>query len=570
MSYSLGRAPAISGRRQDPLGKLVVVLAVIALALLLLPIAGLVLSSLFSDDTAAFGLGNYQSIIGSRKFVTVITNTAILAFGSLAVMFLVAIPLAWLYARTDFRWRGAILIAATSQIAIPGFLVALGYIFLLNPSNGLVNLWWREVGGQGSLINVYSMPWIILLQGLTMVGPAFYFLAPALSNVDGAMEEAASAHGVSKFDALFRILLPMTAPALISTALFFLVISVETFDYAGMLGMPARIDVVATWIYQFTQSSMTLPQYGHASAIGTMTAAILLALILVQMLVFKRGTEAGTIGGRAKVASVRLGKGAQLAAFTGFAIYAFMGIGLPFLMLVWTALLPVPQPPSLEALSQLSLTGFGAQFWAELANVGGTTLFITLFVPTCVLLFTIAMSWVAMRTPTLGRTINLVTVVSLAVPSIVIAVVFNIGGLAVHRYVPLFGTVWLLVIAIGTRYVATAHRITENAFRQLNPEMAEYARTAGVTSGRTLFSIAIPAARTGLIFAWFWVALLTLRELPITLIMSNYDLQTLASRIFLYNSSGQTQQSAALSVALFAIVTVFLAGFLYLTRRPRA
>jgi len=315
---------------------------------------------------------------------------------------------------------------------------------------------------------------------------------------------------------------------------------------------------------------MTLPQYGHASAIGTMTAAVLLALILVQILVFKRSADAGTIGGRARVASVRLGKGAQLAAMTGFSIYGFLGIVLPFLMLVWTALLPVPQPPSLKAVSQLSPAGFGPQFWTELANVGGTTLFITVFVPTCVLLFTIAMSWVSKRMPALGRTIDLVTVVSLAVPSIVIAVVFNIGGLAVHRYVPIFGTVWLLAIAIGSRYVATAHRITDNAFRQLNPEMAEYARTAGVTSGRTLFSIAVPAARTGLIFAWFWVALLTLRELPITLIMSNYDLQTLASRIFLYNSSGQTQQSAALSVALFAVVTVFLAGLLYLTRRPRA
>jgi iron(III) transport system permease protein len=570
MSHSTALAHALSGRRQDPLGKIAGLLAVIAVALLLLPIAGLVLSSLVSDETKAFGLDNYQSIIGSRKFITVITNTAILAFGSLAVMFLIAIPLAWLYARTDFRWRGAILIAATSQIAIPGFLVALGYIFLLNPSNGLVNLWWREAGGQGSLINVYSMGWIIVLQGLTMVGPAFYFLAPALSSVDGAMEEAASAHGVSKVQALFKILLPMTAPALISTALFFLVISVETFDYAGMLGMPARIDVVATWIYQYTQSSMTLPQYGHASAIGTMTAAVLLALILVQVLVFKRGADAGTIGGRARAASVRLGKGAQLAAMAGFALYGLLGIGLPFLMLVWTALLPVPQPPSLQALSQLSLAGFGQQFWAELANVGGTTLFITIFVPTSVLVFTIAMSWVSIRMPAMGRTINLITIISLAVPSIVIAVVFNIGGLAVHRYLPIFGTVWLLVIAIGTRYVATAHRITENAFRQLNPEMAEYARTAGVTSGRTLFSIAIPAARTGLIFAWFWVALLTLRELPITLIMSNYDLQTLASRIFLYNSSGQTQQSAALSVALFAIVTVFLAGFLFLTRRPGA
>src|SRR5690554_1930626 len=116
-----------------------------------------------------------------------------------------------------------------------------------------------------------------------------------------------------------------------------------------------------------------------------------------------------------------------------------------------------------------------------------------------VLVITIAISRDGMRTSTLGRPINTATLLSLPDPSIVIPVVVDMDGLVVHRYVPLFGTVWLLVIAIGTRYVATAHRITENAFRQLNPEMAEYARTAGVTSGRTLFSIAIPAARTGLI-----------------------------------------------------------------------
>lgn len=558
----------ISGRSRDPLGIVVVVLAVTALVLLLLPLVGLLVSSLISDETKQLDLSNYAAIIGSRKFFTIISNTAILAGGSLVVMFVIAIPLAWLFARTDFHWRGAVLVAATGQIAIPGFLVALGYIFLLSPSNGLVNLWWRDATGGGALVNIYSMPWIIFLQGLTMVGPAFYFLAPAFANVDGAIEEAASVHGVSKFDTLVRILLPMTAPALVSTALFFLVISVETFDYAGMLGMPARIDVVATWIYQFTQSSMTVPQYGHASAVGTMTAAVLLALILVQMLVLKRATEAGTIGGRARSASVQLGPKGQCFAKAGFLAFAFLGMGLPFLMLLWTALLPVPQPPSLAALANLSLDGFGPQFWAELLGVGGTTLFITLLVPTGVLIMTISMSWWSSGRRSINGIISLVTMLSLAVPSIVVAVVFNLGGLAVHRYVPIFGTVWLLIMAIGTRYVATAHRITDNAFRQLNPEMREYARTAGITGGRTLISIAIPAARTGLVFAWFWVALLTLRELPITLIMSNYDLQTLASRIFLYNSSGQTRQSAALSLALFAIVAVFLVGFLRLTRRP--
>ncbi|WP_029041356.1 ABC transporter permease [Cucumibacter marinus] len=563
-----GPAPTIFAHRRDPIGLAVLILAGIAIVLLLLPIAGLVLSSLTSDETGRFDFSNYAAIVGSRKFLRVIGNTAILAFGSLAVMFVVTIPLAWLFARTDFAWRGGILVAVTSQIAIPGFLVALGYIFLLNPSNGLANLWWREAGGTGSIINIYSMPWIVFLQGLTMVGPAFYFLAPAFSSIDGSIEEAASVHGVGKLNTLTRILLPMSAPALISTGLFFLVISVETFDYAGMLGMPARIDVIATWIYQYTQSSMSVPQYGHASAIGTMTAAVLLMLILLQMLVFARQSDAGTIGGRAKSASVRLGPAGKLLAKAGFVLYAFAGIGLPFLMLVWTALLPVPQPPSLKALQDVSLEGFGPQFWAELQNVGGTTLFIALVVPSGVLVLTVAMAWMSGRVKALGWMTELVTVVSLAVPSIVVAVVFNLAGLAIHRHLPVYGTVWLLIMAIGVRYVATAHRITENAFRQLNPEMAEYARTAGVTSGRTLFGIIIPSIRTGLIFAWFWVALLTLRELPITLIMSNYDLQTLASRIFLYNSSGQTRQSAALSLALFAIVAVFLAGFLRLTRRP--
>lgn len=563
---SLSHAPA---RSRDPLGVATLVLSLIAALLLALTIAGLVAGSLRADEGGGFGLQNYESIISARKFWPVIGNTAILAFGSLAVMFAITIPLAWLFARTDFQWRGALLIAATSQIAVPGFLVALGYIFLLNPSNGLVNLWWRDVtGNAGALANIYSMPWIIFLQGLTMVGPAFYFLAPALSGIDGSVEEAASAHGIGKMRTLLCILLPVVAPALISSGLFFLVISVETFDYAGMLGMPARIDVVATWIYQYTQSSVTVPRYGHASALGTLTALVLLALILLQMLVFKRAADKGTIGGRARVASVRLGRRGQVVAKLGLATYVFAGIALPFFMLLWTSLLPVPQPPSLAALSKLSLDGFGQQFWVELANVGSTTLFLALVVPTLVVMFTISLAWTGARMPRLGQSIDLILVVSLAVPSITIAIVFNIAALAVHRYVPIFGTIGLLILAIGTRYVSTAHRITDNAFRQLNPEMMEYARTAGIPGGTMLRGVAIPTARIGIVFAWFWVALLTLRELPITLILSNYDLQTLSSRIYLFNSSGQTQQSAALSLALFAIVTVFLAGFLYLARRP--
>lgn len=57
-------------------------------------------------------------------------------------MLLVAVPLAWLYTRTDLRGKSVILFLAAAKMAIPGFLVALGYIFMFNPSNGIINTWW--------------------------------------------------------------------------------------------------------------------------------------------------------------------------------------------------------------------------------------------------------------------------------------------------------------------------------------------------------------------------------------------------------------------------------------------
>lgn len=530
----------------------------------------LIAKSLISDSTGSLGFDNYVRVLEARRLETVIWNTAILGFGSVAVMFLIATPLAWLYARTDFHWRGAIMIGATCQLAMPGFLVALGYLFLLNPSNGLINQLWRDItGGTAPLLNIYSMSPIVLLQGLSMVGPAFYFLAPALSHVDGALEEAASVHGLGKWKTSFFILLPITLPTLLSTALFFLVIAVETFDFAGMLGMPARISVVATWIYQFTQASFDAPEYGAASAIGVMTAVALLALMVVQGLVFRRSFGVATLGGRSRSASVSLSRGAQNSAKALFCSFIALGFAVPFAMLVWTALLPVQQPPSWEALASMSLDGFGAQFWEELRNIGGATLVLALVVPTIVVCLTSAMAWTASLNRTAARIIEVAVVSCLAVPSIVIAIMFLVGALNLHAYVPIYGSIVVLILAIGTRYLATAFKITQNAFTQVDPELVQAARSLGVPSGITLAGIMVPMLRSSLIFAWFWVALLTLRELPITLILSTYDLQTLASRIFLYNSSGETQQAAALSLALFAIVGVFLAGFFRFVRFTR-
>lgn len=101
------------------------------------------------------------------------------------------------------------------------------------------------------------------------------------------------------------------------------------------------------------------------------------------------------MGGRARSASVRLGRGAQVAAKILSWLFALLSIALPFATLVWTSLIPVQQPPSRAALARVSLDVFGAQFRAELWNVGGTSVVLAVIVPGPVVCLTSAMAWTA-------------------------------------------------------------------------------------------------------------------------------------------------------------------------------
>jgi len=351
---------------------------------------------------------------------------------------------------------------------------------------------------------------------------------------------------------------------------FFFLVSVEVFDFAGVLGMPARIDVLATWIYQFTQSSTGGPEYGHAAAVGVLTGLPLIGFMVVKDRFTRDADRLATIGGRRRTAVVILGRRNQAVATSALAAFMLVCFVLPVGMLLWTSLLPYPQMPSRQALDALSLDGYGSAFWSELANVGTTTALVVLMVPTLVVALSICLSWVARQSGrVVAHGVDAAVLGSLAVPSIVMAVAFAILALQLHAFVPLYGTLALLVIAIATRYVATANRITGGVLGQIREELLEAGRVGGIAAGRAFVSVVLPLAASGLLFAWFWVALIVLRELPITLILGGNDLQTLASRIFLYNTAGETRQASALSMAHLAVIGAMLVVFLRLTRAQR-
>src|SRR5699024_7151411 len=102
---------------------------------------------------------------------------------------------------------------------------------------------------------------------------------------------------------------------------------------------------------------------------------------------------------------------------------------------------------------------------------------------------------------------------------------------------------------------------------QLHPELEEAASASGIPRGRTFFRIILPSVREGLIFGWFWAAMLTLRELTIVLMLASPENQVLSTRIFFYSTSGDTTTASALGVVQLLFMAVLIAGCFPMLRR---
>ncbi|TDB81367.1 iron ABC transporter permease, partial [Actinomadura sp. KC216] len=515
----------------------------------------------------SLSLDNFRTVLGSAGLPATLLRTLALGLGTVAVMLAVAVPLAWLYTRTDLRGKSVILVLAAMKMAIPGFLVALGYIFMLNPSNGIINSWWSDLTG-GPLTNIYTLKWIIVLQGLDFAGPAFFMLVPTLRVIDVNVEEAAAVHGVPRWRAAVQLLLPVAAPAIAGVSIFFFIAAVEVFDYAGMLGMPARITVLSTLIYQYSQGATGSPEYGNAAAVGLgMALAIGLIMIGYHRAVRRADQMATVTGRRAGREPMRLTRGGRWAGH-GFVFgYALFGVALPVLTLVWASLTPYLRPPSADAVADLSFSAYGDAMY-DLSEVLPTTLLLVAAVPTVAVILAACGSWLVTRTRVPGRRgLDALIMMTLAVPSIVLAVSFLYMGLSVYRWLPLYGTAAFLALAVAARFVATAYRTLHGTMLQVHRELEESAAASGIRRGRTFMSVVLPAVRGGLVYAWFWIALLTVRELTITVILSGDGTDVMSTRIFGYSSAGETGLSAALGVMQLGLIAVLLAAFYRAARR---
>lgn len=534
------------------------VLAIVVAYLVVVPLLILVYSSLKNSGSdlpfqvSGLSLANYIAVFTTSTLFSVILNTLLYVVGTLLVSLILSLVTAYLFVRTDIPGRRILESLTLAPMAIPVTVGAIAWALVANPVNGPLAIIIRQLFGLQ--IDVYTLPGMILVMGLFGVPTMYLMIAPALASIGPEFEEAAATLGTSLWTRLRLIILPLIRPALSSASILLIVVVLEGFAIPALLGLPKQIFVFSSLIQQYLQPPTGAADYGKASTYGIIILAITLALTLIsnhgsrEASRFKVVTGKGYKRARTPLGSWRI----PIAVIVWF--YMVLSVLLPVLALVWTSLSPNNRPISLSGLSTLTLDnyvrfvtgdGMGQILW-NTAQVVLVTATVT----------TALATWIALaasRNSFPGSKLLMEsTTLVLGIPSIVL----GSGVLFLYLFlpVPLYGTVWIIVIALVTRFLPRGARLMQPSIMQIDEGLTEAARVTGATPFTITRTIMLPLLRPALLKTWLWVFAHALGELPIALLLTSSYNKTLVVELWdAFTTSANYPQACALAVVVLII-----------------
>ena len=509
--------------------------AALVAAMMLLPLAYLVLRSLEGGATGAVevltDVDTFATLGRSVLLAALVTGSSVL----------ISVPLAWLTVRTDLPGRRLWAVLAALPLVIPSYVGGFVLVSVLGPRGVLQGV--LEPFGIERLPSIYGLTGAALALILFSYPYVFLTVRGAFRGMDPALEEAAKSLGSGVWTTFFRVTLPQLRPAVVAGALLVALYTLSDFGAVSLL----HYDSFAREIYVQYQSAFDR------------TPAAVLALMLVVLTATILGLESRTRGRlryhRSSAGSVRQAPPVALGlwrwpalAFCGgivsLALIAPVGILIFWLVrgvaageplrLVWGA-----------ALSSVYVSGLAA---------GVATL----------TALPVALLAVRFRGPVTGI-LERLTYLGYALPGIVLALALVFFG---ANYAPaLYGTLGVLILAYVIHFLPQAVGATRTALLQINPSVEEAARGLGRSPARVLASITAPLASSGILAGAALVFLTTMKELPATLLLGPIGFDTLATSIWSATSEAFFARAAAPALVLILVS----AGPMYLlTIRDRA
>lgn len=549
-----------------------IVLGIIIAWLVLPPIWFLIQGSMYTTS-ADFSRGEwtlhyYGRLIDEPKLFASGLNSAIFAVGSSVIALLFGAMLAWVVERTNAAFKALAYLTTIISLGTPFVLYVSAWLFLLGKAGPINDFYRFLTGNTDVLINVYSMTGMILIEGFLWSPLVFLLLSATFRTSNPEYEEAARICGASVWDTIRRITLKLSLPSVLALALLVFIRAIEAFEVPALVGLPGRINVLTTDIF-LDLSDVVPPDFGHASAFSVVLLLVVGVLLAFYNRLSKSADRYHTVTGKGYRARMfDLGRGRHIATAIVL-INFFVILVMPLLALVWASLLPFFQPVRLKGFSLFTLDNYKAvlstDFYLDLL---WNTLFIAAASATAAMAITLIAGWFAARRKRGAWILDQLATMPLIFPGIVLGVA--VMQIYLHVPIPIYGTVWILIIAFVIRYLPYGMRYSYAGMLQIHHELEEAAGVAGATPMTTLRRIIAPLLAPAVLSGWLFIFLLAARVLSLPILLAGPDSQVVAVEMFDLWTNGQGTELAALGLVWTAVMTVIASLFYYTARQSGA
>lgn len=558
-------------RRRGPIGAsgMLALAMVVLLGLLVVPPMLVLVQNSFSLPLAdgshgAFTWSHYDKLLTDPHLYRSAWNSVVFALLSTVIALLMGGLLAWVVERTNAPLRGLAYLTTVISMGMPFILYVLSWIYLFGRAGPFNDIYRRISGSQDLLVNVHSMGGMVMIEAFAWVPLVFLLFSATFRSANAEMEEAARVSGATLVEMIRRISLRLARPAMLATALFVFIRSLEAFDVPTLIGRPAKINLLTSDI--FFSIRAVPPDIGHASAFSVVLTIVIAVLMYFYGRIARNADRYATVTGKGfRPRPLDLGWARWLGG--ALVVFVFLVVlALPMVALAWVSFQPFVRAMHWDALASMTLVNYAAVFReAGYLRLTLNTLLIAALAATLTMLLMLLTGWLVARRKAAATLLDQLTTLPLLLPGIVLGVALM--ELALRSPIPLYGTLWVIVFAFIIRYMPYGMRYTFTGVLQIHRELEEAAHVAGASTVVALRRIVVPLLLPALAAGWLFVFLNAARELSIPILLAGPDSQTMAVAIYEQSIQGQFSELAALGLLWTLLMTVFAVGFYHLVRK---
>ena len=489
----------------------------------LLPVIYLFIRGIEGGDTTFDFLTRPNSATVIWRTITVIALVTVISL-------IVAVPAAWLTMRTDLPFRRVLAVALALPLVVPSFVMATTLIEALGPKGSLQGF--LEPLGVDRLPSIYGLPGATLVLVLMTYPYVYLTVRAAIAGLNPELVEAGRSMGYTVLGAFRRITLPLLMPAIGSGAVLAALYTLS--DYGGVALMRHNT---------LTVSIMTNYQTSIDRTAGA-AMSMLLVVFAVALLVIET-----TIRGRRRYDDASGGVGrTQRDVNLGW----WKAPAMVFVLLPIVAGVVVPLAVLLEWFFRGISKGLeGAPILTPLLNslqASGLAA-----VATIVLAMPVALVTARYRT-WFSAVFEKAAYIGFGLPGVVVAL--SLVFFAVNFALFAYQTLLLLIFAYAVLFLPVALGSLRSGLLQINPSLEEAAQSLGTTQITSFLRVTLPILMPSIFASAALVFLLTMKELPATLILGPTGFDTLATTIWSASSEAFFTKTAASSLILIAAAGV--------------